>query len=100
MTLNITILTPEVIYQSADYRLFDTNARKSLPMHSNKTVILMYLDWVGFITYTGIGRVNSKDTSQFVRDWLKGKRDFSFADVVEAIRVNASSWIRGVDPSI
>lgn len=98
MTLNITILTPQVIYQSADYALFDERAGKQVPMPSTKAVVLSNFDWTGFITYTGIGRVGNKHTSEFVHEWINSLDRPSFEDVVEKIRSCASSWIQRVKP--
>ncbi len=99
MTLNITVLTSKAIYQSADYRLFDATTQKPLSIPSDKTILLHQSDWVGFITYTGIGRVGTKNTSAFVRDWLVGLGSASFDEVVDAVRHKASSWIQKVAPS-
>lgn len=98
MTLNITILAQEVIYQSADYALFDERARKPLRMPSTKAVVLNRFDWTGFITYTGIGRVNNKDTSEYVEEWVAGLKQPAFEDVVEIIRDRASPWVRALRP--
>jgi hypothetical protein len=98
MTLNITILTPQVIYQSADYALFDPRAGKPLLMPSTKAVVLSSFDWTGFITYTGIGRVGNKHTSEYVHEWVQNLDRPSFEDVVEMIRNRASLWVQAVKP--
>lgn len=94
MTLNITVLTPAQIFQSADYRLFDEATGKPTPMPSTKAVIVTGLAWTGFITYTGVGRVGTKDTSEFVREWLSATGPTSFESAVETLRVAASTWFR------
>lgn len=98
MTLNITILTPNIIYQSADYALFDEVAKKPIQMPSTKVVVLNDFDWTGFITYTGIGRIGRKHTSEFVNEWLQGLNRPSFGDVVETIRNRGTQWISQVCP--
>ena len=98
MTLNITILTPAVIYQSADYMLFDEKAGQSLAMPSTKVVVLSNFDWTGFITYTGIGRVGSKHTSEIVEEWIQKLDRPSFDEVVGVIESRASPWVASVKP--
>lgn len=98
MTLNITVLTSEVIYQAADYRLFNTNTNRVEPVPSTKAIVIGNFEWTGFITYTGIGRVGTQDTADFVRMWIGGPNDLSFDGVVEAIRSSASSWVQRVKP--
>ena len=62
MTLNITILAPSVIYQSADYRLFNTHTRRPELEPSTKAIVLRNSEWTGFVTYTGVGRVGARHT--------------------------------------
>ena len=94
MTLNITVLTSDMIYQSADYRLSVDGKR--LDIYSTKTITLDYFNWTGFVTYTGIGRVGTKDTAVYVTEWLTGEHKASFADVVELIRGKATQWMSEV----
>ena len=99
MTLNITILTPKIIYQSADYALFDERAGQPVLMPSTKAVVLSNFDWTGFITYTGIGRVGNKHTSEYVQEWVRDLDRPSFEEVVELIRNRASLWVQAVKPA-
>jgi len=93
MTLNITILTPQIIYQSADYALFDEYAKKPLRMPSTKAVVVPNSEWTAFITYTGIGRVGNKHTFDYIHDWIHNLDNQSFEDLVEIIRDRASLWV-------
>lgn len=96
MTLNITILSRQFIYQSADYALFNEREKKPLLMPSTKAVVVSNFDWTGFITYTGIGRVRNKHISESVREWIRNLDHPSFENVVERIRNRASRWIQAV----
>ena len=64
MTLNITLLTPTTIYQSADFRLTTGSDE------STKTVVLQYPTWSGFVTYMGLGWLQGRNVSDFIADWL------------------------------
>jgi len=70
VTLNITLLTPFAIYQSADFRLTDLDTGRLMTDQSAKTVILQYNSWSGFVTYTGLGSWYGRSVSEFVVDWL------------------------------
>jgi hypothetical protein len=79
LTLNITILTPATIYQSADFRLTDNG--KLVTNRSAKSVVLTYSTWNGFVTYTGLGRWQGKDLSDLVAEWLADGKQRSMAEV-------------------
>ena len=79
MTLNITLLTPLAIYQSADFRLRDLSDGSFMTDRSAKTVVLQYPTWSGFVTYTGLGSWQNRSISEFIADWLDD-------------RINRSMW--------
>lgn len=54
MTLNLTVITPTVIYQSADFRLTDLSTGLPTNHRSPKLVTFVYEAWIGFVTYTGL----------------------------------------------
>jgi len=98
MTLNITILTPTVIYQSGDYRLSNPTTGKAEDIPSTKAISINYWDWSGFLTYTGIGRVGPRHTADEVSDWLKNHPALTFEETVEILRERGSAWIARVAP--
>jgi uncharacterized membrane protein len=63
---------PDVIYQSADYQLYDPDKKKPLPDKSNKLVAIGFDDWHGFVTYTGLGRFQGQHTSAWMAKWFAG----------------------------
>lgn len=93
MTLNITVLTPGNVFQSSDHRLWDIDARKLVTDSSNKSVLWRSLDWTAMITYTGVGRVASKDTSDLVADWLIGKTVETYQELIATLRDAAEPWL-------
>ena len=82
MTLNITIMTPDVLYQSADFRLTNLDNGGPMPHKSHKIVSLSYPDWAGYVTYTGLGRWGEKDTSDWVVEWLENNDSLGPDEVV------------------
>ncbi len=83
MTLNVTILTPATIYQSADFRLTDSQTGKLITDRSAKSVVLTYPTWTGFVTYTGIGRWRDQDLSDWIAGWLADGKQRSMAEVAD-----------------
>jgi hypothetical protein len=96
MTLNITLLTPTIIYQSADYRLWNPDANIVLTDTSTKIVTSETFEWQSFVTYTGVGQWEWRDTSEWVVEWLTGLSGHSFMDMVERIREKGSEWLQGI----
>ena len=104
MTLNITIVSPAGIHQSADFRISrteqDTNGNwVELQPNSSKIVQLLYQRWFGFMTYCGIGLWNGKRTDEYAVAWLADKttKDLTFRDAVERIRERGSDWLGGIN---
>ena len=87
MTLNVTILTPATIYQSADFRLTDPDTGKPITDRSAKSVVLTYSTWTGFVTYTGLGSWPNSDKalSDWVAGWLADGKQRSMAEVAERL---------------
>ncbi len=103
MTLNITILGPEAIHQSADFQLSDPQQDPdgnwvSVHQNASKILALRFESWSGVITYCGIGLSFGKRTDQFVADWLSGiGYAATFHDVLELVRREGSAWIADVN---
>lgn len=85
MTLNITVMTPDVVYQSADFRLSDLTTWKPFTYDSRKIVQLQYENWQGFVTYTGIGSWDNKNTSEWITEWLDGQPGLSPDEVSQIL---------------
>jgi hypothetical protein len=97
MTLNMTILTPLVIYQSADFRLTDPDTGKPRHDPSPKTVTLTYFGWEGFVTYTGVGNWNNRDVSSYLLEWLTGIEAPSMAEVARVIESKGTALLRQIE---
>jgi hypothetical protein len=91
VTLNITVVTPTVVYQSADFRLTDGDTGDLVDDHSNKTVTMTFPQWGGFLTYTGLGRYGNQDMSHRISQWLENKSDLGPLDVAELLRTRSDS---------
>lgn len=103
MTLNITVLSPGRIYQSADFRLAAFKRGpdgKWIPIANNspKIIALHYGGWNGFLTYCGVGLWDSEQTYDAVARWLvtAEPKDLSFDQVAEVLTTNGSTWIKSI----
>jgi hypothetical protein len=97
MTLNLTLLTAEAIYQCADFRLTDGDSRQPLDTKSMKLVTVHYSEWEGFVTYTGVGRWRGRDTSEWIVGWLTGMQEASPDEVIERIRKKGTDFLRAIE---
>jgi hypothetical protein len=95
MTLNITVLTPAAIYQSADFRVTREDG-SVIEDESAKIVVLQYLSWSGFVTYAGLGQCSGKDVSEFIAEWLEGIYGPSMADVAACLEREGTNLLHGI----
>lgn len=94
MTLNVTVLTPTTIYQSADFRLTNFDTGEVITDSSPKTVTFTFRSWLGFITYTGVGSWRNQDISTLIADWLTGSAEISMADTARLVAANGTKLLR------
>lgn len=96
MTLNITLLAEEMIYQSADFRLTDANTGGLITDSSSKLVVVGGFNLQGFVTYTGVGQWKAKSTADWITEWLTG-HDVAPDEVAERIRQKGTSWLKRIE---
>jgi hypothetical protein len=97
LTLNITLLTPVAIYQSADFRLTDPADASLIRDESAKTVVLQYMSWAGFVTYTGIGSLEGENLSEIVAGWLTDVHNPSMSEVAALIEREGTRLIKELE---
>jgi hypothetical protein len=95
MTLNITLLGEEAIYQSADFRLVDGETGDLITDSSSKIVIVGEWDWNGSVTYTGVGRWRGKSTSDLLVDWLTEQK-VGPEELVGIIEERGTAWLKRI----
>jgi probable HAF family extracellular repeat protein len=99
VTLNVTILSPVGIHQSADFKISATQkdaAGNLITLQENaaKIVSMLYQDWSGLLTYCGVGLWHGKRTDEFVTEWLtNAPRTATFHEALKIIREQGSRWI-------
>jgi probable HAF family extracellular repeat protein len=103
MTLNITVLSPGGIHQSADFQISNTEKNAegnwiALQENASKIISLHFRSWSGLVTYCGIGLWRGVRTDQYLSDWLSQcGREATFHDVLETIRRKGSLWIAEIN---
>lgn len=97
MTLLITVVTQQAIYQSADFRLTDLNSGGLITDESSKLISLQYEGWSGFVAYTGIGRWKGRDTRDYLVDWLREFPATGVNDITERIRSMGTAWLGEIE---
>jgi hypothetical protein len=100
MTLTITIVTPRVAYQCADYRLQDVQTGHFADFETQKTTLVNQAGWTALVAFAGVGRTEGVDVS----DWLADKIDELNFDaplhaLIEALLSADTEWLGSVrDP--
>ncbi|MDP4507021.1 hypothetical protein [Nonomuraea turcica] len=98
MTLNVTVLTRTRIYQSSDFRL--TAGELIISNAAMKLVTLHYPSFNGFVSYTGLAQEQigaPQNTADRIIEWLQGKPNLAFHEVVEILRLGASAYISDIE---
>jgi hypothetical protein len=94
MTLNISIGTPQRIYQSADYRLTDLVTGRKYDDASNQTIFVASGNmWLATVCFNGVGRTATTEVSS----WLSGAcnattREDSLEEFLGRLQT-ADSWL-------
>jgi hypothetical protein len=99
VTLNITLVTADRIYQSSDFRLTILKPFEIIETPSSKIVQLHYDNLDGILSYTGVGRWPRKDSPDLaveVAKWLEGADFSTVVEIAEVIRVRGDDFLAKV----
>ena len=106
MTLNISIISPAGIHQSADFRLSklvpDSGGNWIIEAdNSAKILSLHYQDWSGLLTYCGIGMWNWKRTDEYVSEWIAeaGNSNATVDDILAIVQKSGTEWLKEINRS-
>src|SRR5579884_3884248 len=69
VTLNITLVSRKVIYQSGDYRLTDMRTLRPLDFMAQKQILLNRFGWSAVVAFAGVGHTGRID----VAEWLSSR---------------------------
>jgi hypothetical protein len=99
MTLNITVLTPKIIYQSADFKISNLEGAQLSFNPSPKIIEISFSSWHGLLTYTGLGYWRGRDMSAFVEDWLTGLEDIGMIGTARVIETEGTKVLQDYESS-
>ncbi len=96
MSLSITLLSRDFIYQSADFRLTDTHTNRPRDIVSQKAIVLSRFHWSAVVSFVGVGHTGRLD----VAEWLATRTariplDAPFDGLIAAL-LEADAWLRAV----
>ncbi|MDH6137985.1 hypothetical protein P3T37_007428 [Kitasatospora sp. MAA4] len=95
MTLNLTLVSPNLIVQTSDFRL--TAGREIRSHTAQKQTVLQYRDWSGLVCYTGIAQWGDHDTAAWLDQVLShpaGQR--SPQDIADTLARKGRAWLRRI----
>lgn len=99
MTINIGLFDRQSVHVGADFRLLNADSGKEISDRSPKIVVFRERcftpdDWTGVVTYCGVGRWRSRDTSQWLGDWIqKAATPRNFTSIASAIEREGTAWL-------
>ena len=99
VTLNLTVLTRQTIYQAADFRLTEFDTGKIVTDSSDKLVVLEFRSWSGFVTYTGVGALGKRSIATYVTAWLRGHQGLTMAQVAAVLADRGGQLMGHVTPA-
>lgn len=93
MSLNITVLSEEVIYQSGDFRLVDWRGQR-VNFEAQKQIQITRFRWSAVVAFVGVGSVRNL----IVSEWLAEKtgelaQDGDFGALIDVL-LSADEWIQ------
>src|SRR5437660_5181650 len=98
MTLNITLLAGDRIYQMADFRQVDAVTRKPRLFITQKENIAIKADWTALICFAGVAHTGRVDVAHWLRQTIASiPFNQGFRTLVTAL-VGAESWLHEVRP--
>lgn len=92
MTLNITTVSPWGVWQCTDARLVNPRTGNIEDDFSMKHLTLHCRDGHALISYSGIGSINGRHVSSWLREMLRGESR-TLVETFTLIRDNATRWI-------
>jgi hypothetical protein len=95
MTLLLGIAAPWGMWQSSDHRLMELPSGRVITDSSMKHLGIKAVDGRALVTYTGFGRVDGEDVSDWLRKTLRGE-DRGLEDIAQVIADRATRRIGDV----
>lgn len=93
MTLNITLVTRDRIFQSSDYRLTDLQTGRVRDFETQKMFGITRRRWRALVCFAGVGATKSVDVRTWTAHTIKQlPHDAPVSDLLEGLKM-ADSWL-------
>ena len=94
MSLSITLVSPKIIYQSADFRLTDLRTGQPWDFISQKSIPVNRWRWNALVSFVGIGHTQQIDVAEWVASRINNiGQDADFTELPNAL-IEADEWLR------
>lgn len=100
MTLNITLVSRNLVVQAADFRLTDAATGQPRDFGAYKHQTALRPNWSALVAFTGIGSVGAVDVSQWLGRALVDLGSDATPDDLATVLSGCSSWLADVPEEI
>jgi tetratricopeptide (TPR) repeat protein len=98
MTLVLTVVSPKVIYQSADYRLTDMTTGETRDFDTQKVFIVNTFRWSATIGFAGVGSTRNVDVATWVAEAIAAvNHDDPIENLLDSL-LAADQWLAPLPP--
>ncbi len=96
VSLNITVVSREVIYQAGDFRLSDRRG-KPLTLEAQKQIPITRFGWSAVVAFVGVGSVDSLKVSDWLTERTGAIPNSASFDALIAVLLSADEWLKRVE---
>ncbi|MBI3750549.1 MAG: hypothetical protein HY263_02680, partial [Chloroflexi bacterium] len=94
MTLTISLVTPDTLYQSSDFCLTDPITGEPIIDRGHKSAHVTHFDWAALVAFAGIARTTQVDVSTWLGDQILSlSREATVATLISRLSA-AGEWLR------
>jgi tetratricopeptide (TPR) repeat protein len=94
MSLVLTVVSPKVIYQSADYRLIDLRTNETRDFDTQKLFLANTHTWSAIVGFAGVGRTADVDVAFWLSEQIAGlDHEGPIEQLLERL-MSANEWLR------
>jgi Tfp pilus assembly protein PilF len=96
VSLNITVVSREIIYQSGDFRLSDRRG-KPLILEAQKQIPITRFGWSAVVAFVGVGSVDNLKVANWLIERIAAIPQSADFDALIAVLLSADEWLKRVE---
>jgi hypothetical protein len=93
VSLSITLLSHNVIYQCGDFRLTDFRTRQPLDFVSQKSIVLQRFGWTALVSFVGVGHTGQLDVAEWLAATTAQIPQDAAIDALGSALLEANDWL-------